>query len=64
MITITKSFDNADSMEEFIIEYLQEFHPAGYGTSIKSITAKPFYDCGFLEYINYEVTLERAESCD
>jgi hypothetical protein len=64
MITITKTFDNAESMEEYIFEYLQDFPIGGYGTMIKEIKAQPVYENGDLELIKYEVTLERAESCD
>ena len=64
MITQTKTFDNAESMEEYIFEYLNDYPIGGYGTSIKSITAKPVYEYGELELIKYEVTLSRAESCD
>ena len=64
MITITKSFTTAQEMEDFIKSYFKEFHPAGYGTSIKEVEILPIYDTGIFQYINYEVTLSRAESCD
>jgi hypothetical protein len=64
MITLTKSFEDAESMEEYIFEYLNDYPISGYGTTIKSITAKPVYEYGELELIKYEVILERMESCD
>lgn len=64
MITITKSFTNAEDMDIFIMNYFIEFHPAGYSTSIDKIEATPIYSKGTFQEIKYEVTLSRFESCD
>lgn len=64
MITHTKTFEDAESMEEYIVEYLNDYPVSGYGTTIKSIIATPVFEDGDLELIKYEVTLERMESCD
>ena len=64
MITITKEFFDGEILDDFIKEYFLEFHPAGYSTTIDKLTAKPIYLDGKFQYINYEVTLSRFESCD
>ncbi len=64
MITINKVFKDAQEMDKFISDYFQEFHPAGYGTQIDEFIVMPIYDEGKFQYINYDVTISRSESCD
>lgn len=63
MITITKLCKSAKEMDKFIKAYFKEFAPAGYGTTAK-IKVIQSYEMWKNQQINYEVTLERLESCD
>ena len=64
MITITNSFWDAETMEDFIIEYFNDYPIGGYGTMIESVKVTPVYEFEELDHLNYEVTLSRFESCD
>ncbi len=63
MITITKLCKSAKEMEILILDYFRQFAPAGYGTTAK-IKVIQSYEMWKNQQINYEVTLERLESCD
>ena len=64
MITITQTFKDVIEMHKFIIEYLKEYAPAGYGTTVDSIEFWQTYDEWKNEKYNYQVTISRGESCD
>ena len=61
---ITKTFTTAKEMEDFIKSYFKEFHPAGYGTQIDEIKAKPIHKNGEFKWVEYKITISRLESCD
>jgi hypothetical protein len=64
MITITKNFYSAVDTDIFISNYLKEFHPAGYSTTIDKLEVTPIFIDGKFLHLNYEVTISRFESCD
>ena len=61
---INKTFYDGTILEDFIKSYFKEFHPAGYGTQIDEIKAKPIHKNGEFKWIEYEITISRLESCD
>jgi hypothetical protein len=63
MITLTEQFTNVEIMDSFIVGYLKQYAPAGYGTTV-TIKLLQSYDEWLVNKRRYEVTLERSESCD
>lgn len=63
MITITKTFEDVELMDSFIMDYLKQYAPAGYSTGVK-IKFLQTYEEWKANKRRYEVTLDRFESCD
>jgi len=64
MITITETFDYGEDLDVFLTNYFEEFHPAGYSTTIDKLEVTPIYNDGKFKHFKYEVTISRFESCD
>lgn len=55
MVQIRETFQTREAAEQFITRYLQDYHPAGYGTRFK----EPVQEGG-----HWSVSGYRYSSCD